>query len=421
MSSTLPPVEAIPLTVEKAAVAAKSAWTLMFLSLLMAFASISTDIYLPAMPTMADALRASAGSVEFTVSGYLVGFTVGQLFWGPLSDRWGRRLPIAIGLLLFVAGSAGCATAQNIHALIGWRAVQAIGACAGVTLGRAMVRDLYVGTRAAQIMSTLMIVGAIAPLVGPSLGGFILHVAQWRVIFWILVAVGIVTLGCLHLMPETLPEARRVHQPLSRVFSAYGMLLGQPRLLGYAGATGFLYGAIFAYVAGTPCAYIVYHHVPPQYFGLLFSLGSIGIMLTNLVNVRLVARFGSDRLLRSGAVTIGVAGVAAMICAWTGWGGLVGLVVPLFVCMSCTGLISANAITGALALFPGHAGSVSALVGAAQFGTGIVGSAAVGFFANGTPLPMAAAMAFFGIGTMLCAWLLVPKIGAATCTTCVAA
>ena len=110
-----------------------------------------------------------------------------------------------------------------------------------------------------------------------------------------------------------------------------------------------------------------------------------------------------------------------MICAWTGWGGLVGLVVPLFVCMSCTGLISANAITGALALFPGHAGSVSALVGAAQFGTGIVGSAAVGFFANGTPLPMAAATAFFEIGTMLCAWLLVPKIGAATSTTCVAA
>lgn len=219
-----PAAESFPLDAETAE-AANSVWTLVFLSLLMAFASISTDIYLPAMPTMAGALRAGAGSVELTVSGYLAGFTIGQLFWGPLSDRWGRRLPIAIGMALFILGSAGCALAMYIHALIAWRAVQAVGACAGVTLGRAMVRDLYVGTRAAQIMSTLMIVGAIAPLVGPSLGGFILHVAQWRVIFWILVAVGAVTLGGLHVMPETLPEPRRVHEPLSRVLSSYGVLL----------------------------------------------------------------------------------------------------------------------------------------------------------------------------------------------------
>lgn len=171
-----PAAESFPLDAETAE-AANSVWTLVFLSLLMAFASISTDIYLPAMPTMADALRAGAGSVELTVSGYLAGFTIGQLFWGPLSDRWGRRLPIAIGMALFILGSAACALAMDIHALIAWRAVQAVGACAGVTLGRAMVRDLYVGTRAAQIMSTLMIVGAIAPLVGPSLGGFILHFA----------------------------------------------------------------------------------------------------------------------------------------------------------------------------------------------------------------------------------------------------
>lgn len=140
--------EALPLTTQpaEAKVAANSVWTLVFLSLLMAFASISTDIYLPAMPTMANALHAGPGSVELTVSGYLVGFTLGQLFWGPLSDRWGRRGPIAVGMLLFILGSAGCALAQGIDALIAWRAVQAVGACAGVTLGRAMVRDLYVGT-----------------------------------------------------------------------------------------------------------------------------------------------------------------------------------------------------------------------------------------------------------------------------------
>ncbi len=404
----MPTADSIALAVETSE-AANSVWTRMFLSLLMAFASISTDIYLPAMPTMSDALHAEPGSVELTVSGYLVGFTIGQLFWGPLSDRWGRRRPIAIGMLLFILGSAGCALARDIHALIAWRAVQAVGACAGVTLGRAMVRDLYVGTRAAQIMSTLMIVGSIAPLVGPSLGGFILHMTQWRVIFWMLVAVGALTLGALGFMPETLPEVKRVREPLSRVMSSYRMLLRQPRLLGYAGVTGLLYGAVFAYVSGTPFAYIVVHHVAPQHFGLLFSLGSIGIMITNLINIRFVARFGSDRLLRLGAGTLGVAGVAAALCAWTGWGGLAGLVISLFVCMSCTGLIAANAITGALALFPRYAGSVSALVGAAQFGMGIAGSAAVGFLADGTLRPLGAAMAFCGLGAMICAWLFVSK------------
>ena len=215
-------------------------------------------------------------------------------------------------------------------------------------------------------------------------------------------------------MPETLPEPRRVHEPLSRVLSSYGVLLRQPRLLGYAGATGFLYGGIFAYVAGTPFAYIVFHHVAAQHFGLLFSLGSIGIMATNLFNVRFVARFGSDRLLRVGAAAFGIAGIVAATCAWTGWGGLAGLVIPLFVCMSCTGLIAANAITGALALFPRYAGSVSALVGATQFGVGILGSGAVGLFANGTPRPLGAAMAFFGMATMLSAWLLIPRLAANT-------
>jgi DHA1 family bicyclomycin/chloramphenicol resistance-like MFS transporter len=144
------------------------------LSALMAFASISTDFYLPALPTMATALRAGAGTIELTIAGYLIGFSVGQLLWGPIGDRHGRRVPVAIGLVLFVLGSAGCALSGSAPAIIGWRVVQAVGACAGVVLTRAMVRDLYAGNRAAQMLSTLMTVMAIAPLLGPILGGQIL-------------------------------------------------------------------------------------------------------------------------------------------------------------------------------------------------------------------------------------------------------
>lgn len=292
---------------------------------------------------------------------------------------------------------------NGVETMIAWRALQAIGACASVTLARAIVRDLYVGHRAAQMMSTLMIVTAIAPMLGPSVGGLIIAVAPWRAIFWMLGVVGLLTLAALYTLPETLPAQRRLDEPLSRVFSTYGALLRQPRLVGYAGVGGFLYGGIFAYVAGTPFAYITYHHVLPQHYGLLFSLGSIGIMTMNLVNVRLVARLGSDRLLRAGAIGACATGVLAAITARTGWGGIDGLVLPLVLFVACTGLIAANAITGALNLFPGVSGSVSALIGASQFGAGVFGSALVGVFADGTPGPLGVAM--------LCAMLLVPRRG----------
>ncbi|WP_231635966.1 MFS transporter [Novosphingobium sp. ST904] len=179
------------------------------LCLLMGFASISTDIYLPGMPTMSHALGADMGTAEWTVSGYLIGFALGQLFWGPVGDRFGRRLPVATGIALFVLGSAGCAMATGIWWVIAARVVQAAGASAGVVLGRAMVRDLYQGPRAASMMSTLMTVMAIAPLIGPLVGGQVLLVMGWRAIFWVLVGVGMVTLALLTTLPETLPPKRR--------------------------------------------------------------------------------------------------------------------------------------------------------------------------------------------------------------------
>src|SRR3954467_10071017 len=281
--------------------AARHSWrVLAILSALMGFASISTDLYLPAMPAMGRALGADAGTVELTVSGYLIGFSLGQLLWGPIGDRHGRRLPVAIGLVLFVIGSAGCALAGSAWALIGWRLVQAAGACAGVVLARAMVRDLFEGYRAAQMLSTLMTVMAIAPLLGPVLGGQILAFAGWRAIFWTLVGVGLATLAALFTLPETLPVERRSRASLGRALVRYGELIRNRRLLGYAGAGGFFYGGMFAYIAGTPFAYITFHHVSPRLYGLLFAVGVIGIMVTNVTNSRLVTRLGSDRLLLVG-------------------------------------------------------------------------------------------------------------------------
>jgi len=335
---------------------------LAILSMLMAFASISTDFYLPAMPVMRDALHAGKGAVELTISSYLIGFSLGQLVWGPVSDRWGRRGPIAIGLVLFVIGSAGCAMSTSVTMMISWRVLQAVGACASVVLARAMVSDLYEGSRAAQMLSTFMMVMAIAPLIGPSLGGQILYWFSWQAIFWTLVGVGVATLAALFVLPETLPPGRRHTEPLGKAF-----------------------------------------------YGLLFGAGAIGVMLSNLINARLVKRLGSDALMRAGSAGAALTSIWLALDAWTDWGGLFGLAIPLFLFVSTTGFIVANSIAGALNLFPQRAGAVSALVGSMQYGTGVLGSALVGFLADGTPRPMGGVVAVLGVSTLLCARFLVPR------------
>jgi DHA1 family bicyclomycin/chloramphenicol resistance-like MFS transporter len=374
---------------------------LSILSALMSFASISTDLYLPALPAMRESLHADSGSVELTISGYLIGFSLGQLFWGPIGDRYGRRLPIRLGLFLFVLGSAGCALSTSVPMMIGWRMLQAVGACASVVLARAMIRDLYAGHQAARMLSMLMTAMAIAPLIAPSVGGLILHVASWPAIFWTLVGIGMLMLWALSVLPETLPPPRRTRHSFAAAFLGYGSLLRQPRLRAHAGAGGCLYGGMFAYVAGTPGAYITHHHVSAQHYGLLFALGIVGIMGANQINSRLVRRFGIERMIRLGGVLATLAAAAAALTAWHDWGGLWGLVTPLFFFASATGFIVANTIVGAMDTCPQRAGAVSALIGAIQYGSGILGSACVGHFADGTPFPMALTIAGFAAGSLL--------------------
>ena len=372
------------------------------LSMLMGFASISTDLYLPAMPVMGRELGASPGAMEWTVSGYLIGFSLGQLLWGPIGDRIGRRVPVSIGILLFALGSAGCALSPTPAIMIACRVIQAVGACASVVLARAMVRDLYEGPRAAQMMSTLITVMGIAPLLGPFIGGQILLLAGWRAIFWFLVILGIGTLAALWTVPETLPGERRSREPLATSLARYSLLVRDPKLLQFVGAGAFFYGGAYAYIAGSPFAYITYYHVPEHLYGLLFGLGIAGIMAANLVNARLVGRFTSIDLLKMGAALAAASGVLLSITSMTDIGGLIGLVLPVLIFVSLNGFIVANSISGALADHSHQAGAVSALVGALQYGCGIFSSGLIGWFANGTPAPMGIVIAACGLLSFLC-------------------
>jgi DHA1 family bicyclomycin/chloramphenicol resistance-like MFS transporter len=381
--------------------------TMAVLCALMGFASISTDFYLPAMPTMSRALGVGPGAMELTISAYLVGFSLGQLIWGPIGDRYGRKRPIGIGLVLFIIGSAGCAQADSVQAVIGWRVVQASGACAGVVLSRAMVRDVFGPEKSGQMLSTLITVMAIAPLIGPFLGGQVLALWGWRAIFWLLVGVGVLTGLGLASIPETLPLAHRASDRLSNALGDYLTLLRDRRVLSCALVGGTYYLGVYAYVAGTPFAFITYHHLAPQLFGVVFGLGIVGIMGANMVNVRMLRRWGPPRLIRLGAAAAGLSGTALLVCAWSGWGGMVGLAAACFVFVAASGLMVANSMALAMRHLPRQAGAVSALLGAAQYGSGMAGAGLVSLFANGTPVPMAAIIAVSGATCALSAWAVI--------------
>ena len=370
---------------------------LIILSALMSFASVSTDLYLPAMPTITRELHAAAGSIEFTLSGFLIGFSLGQLIWGPVGDRFGRRLPIALGLVLFIIGSAGCALSATMVQMVFWRVIQALGACAGPVLARAMVRDLYARERSAQMLSTLILFMAVAPLLGPIIGGQIMAIGSWHNIFWVMVGLGFVALYGVWQLPESLSAEQRSQEPFSRVFANYAELLRNGRVMGFALTSSFYYCSFYAFIAGTPFAYIDFYHVSPQLYGLLFGVNVLGIMSTNFFNGRLIARFGSEKLFYIGAVIAAAAGSLLGIDAYFGWGGLAGLAIPFFVFASMNGFIVANAVAGALAAAQHNAGACSSLVGAMQYGSGILSASLVGWLADGTPWPMGAIIALMAL------------------------
>ena len=371
------------------------------LSGLMSLGSLSTDMYLPALPTIGQSLDVSVSVVQLTLTTFLVGFCGGQLIWGPIGDRYGRRFPAALGLFIFAMGSIGCALSGTIAEMIVWRAFQAFGAAAGPVLARAMVRDLYSKQQAARMLSVLILVMGVAPLLGPLLGGFVLVRWTWEGIFWVQAALGVGGIVGMAMTRETLPLAQRARLGLADMLVSYVQLGMQPRLLGYALASGSFYGATYAYLAASPFVYITLYQVPPQHYGWFFGLNICGMMAMNAANSRLVSTVGSDRMLRFGVAAIALAGVVVAINAATGFGGLWGLVAPIFVVVSMNGAVVANAVAGALSAYPRKAGAASAVLGAIQFGMGIMTTAMTGWFANGTAFPFAMIMAVTGIAGLL--------------------
>ena len=357
---------------------------LALLAALAAFGPLSIDLYLPALPTIAAGLATTAERVQLSVTVFLAGFAVGMLFYGPLSDRYGRRAVMLGGTALFVVASVACMAADSVEHLILARFFQAIGGGAASILSRAVVRDVYATTEAIRKLSLMAMVTAMAPLLAPLAGSVILGIFGWRGTFAALVLWGILSLAMVWFgLPETLPPEKRGGLTMGRAFAAYGAMLGHGEALGLLLAGGMSFAAMFAYITASPHYFIDRQGFSPLAYGCVFAANAFGIFLANYVNSRAVRRAGPVKMLALGCL-VGFAGSLLLLFSLSQPQSLVpGVIAGLFVVVSMTGLLGANCVGLLMTRYPQNAGAAAALFGATQFGLGMIASAAVSALHDG--------------------------------------
>jgi DHA1 family bicyclomycin/chloramphenicol resistance-like MFS transporter len=367
---------------------------MLLLGALSAFSPLAIDMYLPAFPEIERDLAAPEGMVPLTLSFFLAGLALGQFVIGPISDRLGRRLPLLVGCAVFATAAILCAFAPSVSWLIAARFLMGFAGAAGLVISRAVVRDLFDETVSAGVYSFIMMVTGVAPVVAPLIGGAVLAAGTWRFVFGILAVIGIACgVAVAFTLRETLPRGRRSKKSAAIVLKRSLGILTDHRFIGYALAIGCSYGALFAYIAGSPEVFIEQFRFSPQQFSLLFAGNAIGIFLAAQLNRCLLKWWEPHRILKLTAIVAALAGCLLMLEAWLGVGGFLMFYATLFVCVASLGLIFPNATAAAMVPFGAEAGAASAVLGLLQYAVGAGTGAAVGLLANGTAIPMAGAIA----------------------------
>jgi DHA1 family bicyclomycin/chloramphenicol resistance-like MFS transporter len=366
---------------------------ILLLGSLTAFGAVTIDLYLPTLPAIARDYGTSAAAVQLTLSTFFVGMALGQLFFGPLSDRIGRRPTILIGCAVYVAASLFCALAPTIEALVVGRFFQALGCCAAMVTCRAIVRDRYDHRDSARIFSLLMLVLAIAPLLAPTVGGWIAAAAGWHAVFYAFVAVGVAISAAVGLRLDESRSAATAQAARGQdVLSAYARLLGHKRLIGYL-LVGAANGAtLFSYIAASPDLVVNSWGFSESQFGLVFAAIAVGVVGSSQVNRLLLKHRSPDAILAWATLGAAAAGVALWLVALFDAPVLVVLA-AVFVALTSNGLIAANASAGALNVDPLRAGAISGLMGGINFGMGAAASALAAAMYDGTARPLAANVA----------------------------
>lgn len=374
---------------------------LILLGVLTAIGPLSIDMYLPGFPAMAAEFADTPGRPEYTLAGFFVGTAVGQLFYGPLSDRFGRKPPLYFGLALYTLAAFGCALSASLYHLAAWRLLQGLGGCAGMVITRAVVRDRCGVRDSARAFSMLMLVMGLAPILAPLIGGWVVTSLGWRAIFWILAGFGT---ACLIAMRFGLPESHDTRHalPLSvrRIGGDFRALLGERAFMGYALSSGLAMAGFFAYISGSPHEFIELYHLSAHQYAGLFGLNAFCYILASQANARLVKTMEPTRVLRRALRALALTGLWLAILPLFGAPSLPALMAPLLVAISSLGFIVPNASAAALATHGQRAGTASALLGSLQFGLAGITGMAMGVFESASPAPLPWVMA----GCGLCAW-----------------
>jgi DHA1 family bicyclomycin/chloramphenicol resistance-like MFS transporter len=366
---------------------------------LIAVGPLTIDTYLPALPAITLDLRTTAATVQLTLTGTLAGLAVGQLLIGPVSDAVGRRRPLLAGTAVHVLASVLCVIAPNVAVLGALRVLQGLGAAAAAVVAMAVVRDLFTGFEAAKLFSRLMLVMGVAPVLAPTLGGELLRFTNWRGVFVALAVLGTLLVAVTALgLRETLPPERRRNGGVVGTLRIYGLLLRDRTFVGLVLTAGLAMAAVFAYVAGASFVFQQQYGMDQQQFGLTFGAGAVGLITATQLNVRLLRRYTPRQVLVAGLVAGSAAALAMLACAATGFGGLVGILLPLWMVLASAGLALPNAPALALSRHGEAAGTAAALLGAVQFGVGALAAPLVGVLGTGS-----VAMALVVAGGMVAA------------------
>ena len=375
------------------------------LAALSAIGPLTTDMYLPSLPDIARQLSASTAQAQFTISAYLIGFAVGQIFYGPVSDRHGRKPILILAIALYCIASLACALSTSIDMLIVARAFQALGGCGGIVLTRAIVRDIYSGARAGRELSLIASVMALAPVLAPIAGGILQTGFGWRAVFFTLVAAGVAGAGIVWaVLPETLNIRATEPVSLSSMFRSYRVVARNPAYLAYLGITSASYAGLFVWISGAAFVLQDLYGLAPFDFGLAFALGSLGYMTGSALAARMVVKLGIDGVLGIGGVACAAGGLGMVAAVAFGLTSSLSLVLPVAVYLAGLGMVLPQGIAGAMTPFPERAGAASSLFGFVQQSVAALGGTIVGALLGQSAWPLAAGVAAMGCAT-LALWL----------------
>ena len=375
---------------------------ILLLGLLDAFGPLGIDMYLPAFPRIERDLKAQGGAMQLTLSLFLAGLAVGQLICGPISDRIGRRRPLLFGSAAFAVACVVCAYTRSIEALILARFIMGLAGATGMVIARAVVRDSFEEADSARIYSMLMLVIGIAPIISPSVGGWLMGFGGWGLIFWALAGFACLCGVAVAVdLPETHPAEFRTRDSVAELARRYGGMIVDRRFMGYAFPVSLALGMIFAYVASAPSLFMQFYQLSPNAFSLIFAGNAVGLIGAAQVNRWLTRRYDTHAILRAASLVNAGSCLLLPVLAWTGAGGFPAFLANIFLCLTTVGLILPNATAAAMAPFPHQAGAASALVGTLQFAVGAATGAIVGVFHDGTGLPMTLTIAGCGALSLL--------------------